>query len=99
MARSQTVSANALAATLSKRFGRTITAKMVRTVARDTLAQYDKVKHPAYQSHEYGADAQRRIADVFAARGQRSKASVKRTTARKPRAARTPAATKPPVAS
>lgn len=98
MARSQTVSANALAATLSKRFGRTITAKMVRTVARDTLAAYDKVKHPAYQSHEYGADAQRRIADVFAARGQRSKASVKRATPRKATATRKTAST-PPVAS
>lgn len=89
MARSNTVSPNALAASLSKRYGRTITAKMVRTVARDTLAAFDKVKHPEYQSHAYTADQARRIAEVFAARGQRSKAQPARRTASKPRTRRT----------
>ena len=80
MARSNTVSPNALAATLSKRLGRTITAKMVRQTARETLAAFDKVRHPAYQSHEYTADMVRRITDVFVARGQRSRVQPKRAT-------------------
>lgn len=88
MGKSNAVTPNALAVTLSKRFGRPITAKMVRSAARSVLGAYDKVKHPAYQKHGYGADDQRRIAATFAARSGRtpSASTAKAGPVRKPRA-------------
>ena len=80
------VTPNGLAATLTRSLGRPVTAKMVRTLARTILATHDKVKHPEYQGHEYGADEVRRLTVAMRARGSRtpSAASVK-VKARTPR--------------
>lgn len=94
MGKSNTVTPNALAASLSKRLGRTITAKMVRSVARESLSAYDKARHPAYQSHEYGADAVRVITARFEARsGRTTKPTTKPHKARKSPVAPTTTAT------
>lgn len=63
---------NAAAVSLSKTLGRKVTAKMVRTVARSVLSDYDKTKHPAYQSHDYDAREYARILAAMRARGSRS---------------------------
>lgn len=88
-----TMSANALAADLSKSLRRSITAKMVRTIARSVLPAHDKTKHPEYQAHAYSADDARRIRAALAARGSRTVAAPapKRRT-RKATPAATPAA-------
>lgn len=84
MGKSNAVTANALASTLSKSLGRSITAKAVRTVARSIIGAYDKTRHPSYQSHAYGADDVRRIRAAFAARGTRTaSASTAKVAARK----------------
>lgn len=93
---SQTVTPNALARTLSARLKRTVTAKAVRTVARDTLARFDKTKHPAYQGHEYSVTEAATLTKTFATRGTRGraeaapKAKAKGQAKRSPRAKATP---------
>jgi pantothenate kinase-related protein Tda10 len=74
-----TVTPNGLAATLSKSLGRPITAKMVRSLARSILPQYDKVKHEAYQSHGYTVAQVKTLTAAMRARGSRtaSAATVK----------------------
>lgn len=90
---STTFSANAVARDASKVMGRTVTAKQVRGLARDSIARFDKTSHPAYQSHEYTAAERSRLLAVFTARRgkapTRSKAktaTVARKTARKVKA-------------
>ena len=88
MARSNTVTPNALASSLSKSLGRTITAKAVRTVARGIVKAYDKATHPAYQSHAYSTEQARVITAAFRARGTRTaSAATSKVNARKPRKA------------
>lgn len=90
-----TTSPNMVASLASKVAKRPVTAKQVRGIARDHIARFDKVKHPAYQSHEYSAVEVRAILAVFAARAKgtaptrtASKSrSVARTTARKAKVA------------
>lgn len=69
-----TVTPNAMARTLSAKLHRTITAKAVRTVARDSIARFDKTKHPAYQGHEYSAAEQAALLRTFQTRGSRGRA-------------------------
>jgi hypothetical protein len=65
----QTLSTAAtVAAMLTKTLGRPITAKAVRSWAREHLAAYDKVKHPAYQGHLYDAATVAKITAGFKAR-------------------------------
>jgi hypothetical protein len=94
-----TVTPNVLARSLTSSLKRTITAKAVRTVARDVLARFDKSRHPAYQGHEYTASEVTALRKAFAARGSRAKAQPVRRKARAkvttPRKVTTPA----PVAS
>jgi hypothetical protein len=47
------ISARTLARIASGRLGRDVTDKRVRSVARDTLARFDKAEHPDYQAHAY----------------------------------------------
>ena len=95
MARSSAVTPNALASSLSKSLGRTITPKAVRTVARGIVKAYDKATHPAYQSHAYTPDQVRTITAAFRARGTRtaSAASAGKVKARKARPASAPTVT------
>lgn len=72
MASTVAVTPNALARTLSSALRRTITAKAVRTVARDTLARFDKTKHPEYQGHSYSATEVASLRKTFAARTGRA---------------------------
>lgn len=51
----QTFTAQQVAREASKVAGRTVTDKQVRGRARDIIGRFDKVKHPAYQSHAYSA--------------------------------------------
>lgn len=84
-----TMTPNAMARDLSGK-GRTVTAKMVRTVARQSLARFDKGSHPAYQSHEYNAADVKALRAAFAGRGSRkatTKAAPKRKSTRKVAAA------------
>lgn len=84
MARSNATTPNALASSLSKALGRTITAKAVRTVARGIVKAYDKVSHPAYQSHAYTPEQVRTITAAFRARGTRTaSAGTAKVAARK----------------
>lgn len=76
MSKSNTLTANELAARLSRDLGRTVTAKMVRSAARESLAAYSKAKHPEYQSHAYGPEMARTIRERIAARGTRTTAKV-----------------------
>lgn len=99
-----TVTARSLAASLSKSLGRTITDKMVRSAARDRIAQYDKVSHPDYQAHAYDAATVKALTAVFAARAGRSVAQTgprdrkAATVKATPRKATIKAATSPDVA-
>jgi phage gpG-like protein len=82
-------SPNAVARTLTTALHRPITSKAVRTMARATLARFDKSKHPEYQSHAYSASEVSTLREAFVARGSRSvaqpkrKAPAKRATPRK----------------
>jgi hypothetical protein len=86
----QTFSARAIAREASKVMGRTVTDKQVRGLARDTIARFDKTKHPAYQSHEYSATERKSLLAVFSARagkGRTARPTNGQTgTARKSRA-------------
>jgi hypothetical protein len=86
MAQSPTVTPNALARELSRN-GRTVTAKMVRSEARSSIARFDKSRHPSYQSHEYTTSEAKALRAAFATRGTRKVKVTKATTTRK-RAAR-----------
>lgn len=83
---------NAVAHDLSRTLKRTITAKAVRTVARDVLARFNKDAHPEYQSHAYSAGEVATLRKTFEGRGQRSKAQPQRK-ASKPSVKRTRKAT------
>lgn len=90
MGQAQTFSANAVAREASKAAGRTVTAKQVRGLARDTIARFDKTRNPAYQTHAYTAAERTALVATFRAR-------AKGTTAKpvaKPRAKRAPVAPK-----
>lgn len=75
-----THSPRAVAAQASKVMGRPVTDKQVRGLARDTIARFDKVKHPAYLSHEYSAAEVRSLLAVFAARAGRGRAVTRKAT-------------------
>lgn len=94
------VTPNAAARQLSTALHRTITPKGVRTMARATIARFDKTKHPEYQAHLYSAVELASLRKAFAARGSRAAAQPVRKPSSKPRAARKPATvTKAPDAS
>lgn len=86
------ITPNALARTLSASLKRDVTAKMVRSAARDRIARFDKVEHPEYQAHVYNAAEVKVLTALFSARAGRSNAqttgrNVSKVTT-KPRAAR-----------
>lgn len=88
-----TVSPNAVASMATKVAKRPVTAKQIRGIARDHIARFDKVKHPAYQSHDYSAAEVRTILAVFAARAKgaapsRATAKARTTTRAKARTAK-----------
>lgn len=89
----QTFSPASIARDLSTK-GRVITDKAVRGMARSIIARFDKIKHPAYQSHEYTGAERRVLLDAFAARAKGNAPKVA-----KPRAKRAKVATVAPVAS
>jgi len=69
MAQSQsTITANVLAARLTRDLKRPITAKAVRSWVRANMAAHDKVKHPEYQAHLYTAADVAKITAGFKAR-------------------------------
>ena len=78
-----TLSPNAVARTLSAALKRPITAKAVRTMARATLARFDKSKHPEYQSHAYSAAEVTTLRKAFETRGARSAAQPSRKATRR----------------
>lgn len=78
-----TQSPNAVARTLSAALKRTITPKAVRSMARATIARFDKARHPEYQSHAYTAAEVASLRKAFASRGQRSVAQPSRKVTRK----------------
>jgi hypothetical protein len=84
-ASAKTASANDMSARLSKSLRRTITAKAVRTWARDNIARFDKAAHAEYQTHDYNAAEQRAIVDGFAKRAQRSNAQRRATAKAAPK--------------
>ena len=84
-----TMTPNATARTLSTALHRTITPKGVRTMARATIARFDKTKHPEYQAHLYSAAEVASLRKSFAARGSRAAAQPVRK-ASKPRKATAP---------
>ena len=90
----QTMTPNAVARVLSTP-KRTVTSKAVRTMARTTLARFDKTKHPQYQSHLYSAAEVASLRKAFASRGQRSAAQPvrKASKSRAPRKATAPVVT------
>ena len=75
-----THSPRAVAVQASKVMGRPVTDKQVRGLARDTIARFDKVKHPAYQSHEYSAAEVRSLMAVFGARAGRGRAVTRKSS-------------------
>lgn len=83
-----TLSPNAVARTLSSALKRPITAKAVRSMARATLARFDKARHPEYQSHAYTAAEVTSLRKSFETRGQRSAAQPVRKVTRKASAPR-----------
>jgi len=87
-----TMSPNAVARSLSSKT-RTVSPKAVRTMARATIARFDKTRHPEYQSHAYTPVEVTALRKAFAARGQRSAAQPVRK-ATKP-VTRKASATKP----
>ncbi len=81
---SATITANVLAARLTRDLKRPITAKAVRSWARANMPAHDKVKHPEYQAHLYTAADVARITAGFKARSatarvQAEAKSVKRS--------------------
>lgn len=92
MASNAPVSPNALARTLSSALKRPITSKGVRTMARATLARFDKGKHPEYQSHAYSAAEVRTLTEAFKTRGARSVAQPARKGKATPKPSRKAAA-------
>jgi hypothetical protein len=85
---------NAVARSLSSKT-RTVTPKAVRTMARATIARFDKTRHPEYQSHAYTAVEVAALRKAFAARGQRSAAQpVRKPVTRKPSGSTVTKATK-----
>ena len=66
------VTANGMAALLSKRFGGIVTAKSVRQWCRDNVTTYQDER---YTPHEYDAKMQQRIVAAWTAKSARRTAS------------------------
>jgi len=64
------ISARTLARIASGRLGRDVTDKRVRSVARDTLARFDKGDHPDYQAHAYTPDEAAALLGALASKGR-----------------------------
>jgi hypothetical protein len=90
----ETITANVMAARLSRELKRPITAKAVRGWVRQNMAAHDKAKHPEYQAHLYTAAEQAAITKGFRARSANARVQAE---AKRPRAA-AKAATKPRAA-
>lgn len=89
------MTARAVAVTLTRTLGRTITDKAVRSWVRDHVAGHDKTKHPEYQAHLYDAATVAKITAGFKARSANARvqnASKSKTVAKR---ATKPAVTKP----
>jgi hypothetical protein len=88
-----TLSARAVARTVSTKLGRTVTDKQVRGWARDHIARFDKTKHPEYQGHAYTAAEVRVIVAGMVARAARRAAPESAPAPRRTRKAIAPAPT------
>jgi hypothetical protein len=73
MADSKTVSPAQLSVTLSKRYGRRITAKAIRSFVRDNWTAYQDDR---YTAHLYSPAQVETLTKAFGARGERSKAQT-----------------------
>ena len=73
MADSRTVTPSVLAVTLSKRYGRRITAKAIRSFVRDEWPQYQDDR---YTAHLYTPAQVETLTKAFGARGERAKAQT-----------------------
>jgi hypothetical protein len=80
----ETITANVMAARLSRELKRPITAKAVRGWVRANMAAHDKAKHPEYQAHLYSAAEQAAITKGFKARSANARVQAE---AKRPRAA------------
>lgn len=85
-----TYSPNAVAREVSKAVGRAVTDKQVRSMARAIIARFDKVTHPAYQSHDYTAQERTTLVAAFRAKAKgQPVAKAKTRTRRAARVAKT----------
>jgi hypothetical protein len=83
-----TLTPNAAARSLSVALKRPITAKAVRTMARNTIKRFDKTLHPEYQGHVYSAAEVASLRKAFSARTGRAVVQPTRKAASKARTAR-----------
>lgn len=93
MSDSKRATARDVAVLVSKRRGRAVTSKAVRSWVREHLAGYDKASHPEYQSHEYDAATVARIVAGMTGQPGRARAQTRAIDAPKASKASKAAAT------